>query len=129
MRAFADLAPLARLLHQLRKHRKADHELGNNLDTFLQSILAAMDQVSVQAVCLEDLLAKEGLEPLTRRELQILQWLDTDFTNKEIERELVVTSETVKLHTKHRYRKLSMNNQGVSCVWKRTSDGRDNGLK
>jgi DNA-binding NarL/FixJ family response regulator len=32
-------------------------------------------------------------------------------TNKEIARELVVTTETVKLHTKHVYRKLRENNR------------------
>ncbi len=59
---------------------------------------------------------KEGLEPLTRRELQILHLLDTDLTNKEIARELVVTTETVKLHTKHVYRKLSVNNRRAAVT-------------
>ncbi|HEY6411321.1 MAG TPA: LuxR C-terminal-related transcriptional regulator, partial [Ktedonobacteraceae bacterium] len=111
VRSFADLAPLAKLLHVLRKNRKADHEVDKHLDAYLQGILAAMDPVSAQAHMKEDLLLKEGLEPLTRRELQILQWLDTNLTNKEIARELVVTTETVKLHTKHVYRKLNVNNR------------------
>ena len=116
IRTFADLAPLAKLLHELRKHRKARHEVDKNLDAYLQGILAAMDQVPAQAGSKEDLLAREGLEPLTRRELQILTWLDTDLTNKEIARELVVTTETVKLHTKHVYRKLSVNNRRAAVT-------------
>ena len=46
----------------------------------------------------------------------ILQWLDTDLTNKEIARELVVTTETIKLHTKHVYRKLSVNNRRAAVT-------------
>jgi LuxR family maltose regulon positive regulatory protein len=116
MRTFADLAPLAPLLNALRRHRKTLHEVDKHLDAYLQGILAAMDPVSTQAHMKEDLLAKEGLEPLTRRELQILQWLDSDLTNKEIARELVVTTETVKLHTKHVYRKLSVNNRRAAVT-------------
>jgi LuxR family maltose regulon positive regulatory protein len=116
MRTFSDLAPLAKLLHELRKQRKARQEVDKNLDAYLQVILAAIDPVPVQAGSKEDLLLKEGLEPLTRRELQILHLLDTDLTNKEIARELVVTTETVKLHTKHVYRKLSVNNRRAAVT-------------
>jgi LuxR family maltose regulon positive regulatory protein len=116
MRTFVELAPLAKLLNALRKHRKMRHEVDKNLDAYLQSILAAMDPAPIKASTKEDLLVKEGLELLTKRELQILQWLDTDLTNKEIARELVVTTETVKLHTKHVYRKLSVNNRRAAVT-------------
>ena len=116
MRTFADLAPLVKLLHELRKDKKARHAVDKNLDAYLLGILAAMDQEPAQAGSKEDLLVREGLEPLTRRELQILTWLDTDLTNKEIARELVVTTETVKLHTKHVYRKLSVNNRRAAVT-------------
>jgi LuxR family maltose regulon positive regulatory protein len=116
VRTFADLPPLAKLLNELRKDRKARHQVDKHLDAYLHSILAAMDQVPAQAASKEDLLVREGLEPLTRRELQILHWLDTDLTNKEIARELVVTTETVKLHTKHVYRKLSVNNRRAAIT-------------
>jgi LuxR family maltose regulon positive regulatory protein len=116
IRTFADLAPLAKLLHHLRKHRKTLHEVDQHLDAYLQGILAAMEPAPAQTVTKEDLLVKEGLEPLTKRELQILQWLDSDLTNKEIAHELVVTTETVKLHTKHVYRKLSVNNRRAAVT-------------
>jgi LuxR family maltose regulon positive regulatory protein len=116
MRTFADLAPLAKLLNALRKNRKAYHAVDKTLDAYLQGILAAMDELPAQASSKEDLLVREGLEPLTRRELQILNLLDTDLTNKEIARELVVTTETVKLHTKHVYRKLSVNNRRAAVT-------------
>jgi LuxR family maltose regulon positive regulatory protein len=116
IRTFADLAPLANMLHELRKNRKARQEVDKKLDAYLQSILVAMDQVPARANSKEELLAREGLESLTRRELQILNLLDTDLTNKEIARELVVTTETVKLHTKHVYRKLSVNNRRAAVT-------------
>jgi LuxR family maltose regulon positive regulatory protein len=116
IRTFSDLAPLAKLLNALCNYRKARQEIDKTLDAYLQNILAAIDPVPVQAGSKEDLLVKEGLEPLTRRELQILHLLDIDLTNKEIARELVVTTETVKLHTKHIYRKLSVNNRRAAVT-------------
>ena len=110
------LHPWPNCFTNLRKQRKARQEVDKNLDAYLQVILAAIDPVPVQAGSKEDLLLKEGLEPLTRRELQILHLLDTDLTNKEIARELVVTTETVKLHTKHVYRKLSVNNRRAAVT-------------
>jgi two-component system, NarL family, nitrate/nitrite response regulator NarL len=47
-----------------------------------------------------DLMRQEGLEPVTERELHILRLLDEGYSNKEIARELVVTTGTVKVHTK-----------------------------
>jgi LuxR family transcriptional regulator, maltose regulon positive regulatory protein len=119
IRTFADLSLLAKLLNTLRRDRKARHAVDKNLESYLQSILAAMDLVPVQAGSKEDLLEQECLEPLTRRELQVLNLLDTDLTNKEIARELVATTETVKLHTKHVYRKLSVNNRRAAVTLSR----------
>jgi DNA-binding CsgD family transcriptional regulator len=63
------------------------------------------------AVSPKELIRQEGLEPLTERELQTLHLLDKDLTNREIASELVVTSGTVKLHTRHVYRKPYVNNR------------------
>ena len=59
---------------------------------------------------------QEGLEPLTERELQILHLLEKGLTNREIASELVVTPGTVKLHTRHVYRKLSVNNRQAAIT-------------
>ena len=75
-----------------------------------------MSPLPPQAVATEKLLRQEGLEPLTERELQILHLLDRDLTNKEIARELVVTSGTVKVHTINVYRKLSVNNRRAAVT-------------
>ena len=70
-----------------------------------------MSSNAVQPVSTEALLRQEGLESLTSRELQILRLLDKDLSNKEIARELVLTTGTVKVHTSNVYRKLSVNNR------------------
>jgi LuxR family maltose regulon positive regulatory protein len=49
----------------------------------------------------------EGLvEPLSRRELEVLRLLNTDLTAPEIAGELVVSVNTVRTHIKHIYSKL-----------------------
>ena len=53
---------------------------------------------------------------MTERELQILHLLDKDLTNKEIARELVLTTGTVKVHTSNVYRKLSVNNRRAAVT-------------
>jgi len=111
IRTFADLQPLAKVLHELRKRRKSRQEVDRKLDMYLQSILSAMNSRVVPQVSTEALLQQEGLEPLTERELHILYCLDKDLTNKEIARQLVVTTGTVKVHTSNVYRKLSVNNR------------------
>ncbi len=116
IRMFADLPPLIRLLHELRKRRKARQEVDGKLDTYLQRILAAMSPLAAPSTSKEEMLQQEGLEPLTDRELQILRLLDKDLSNKEIARELVVTPGTVKVHTNNVYRKLSVNNRRAAVT-------------
>jgi ATP/maltotriose-dependent transcriptional regulator MalT len=111
IRTFADLQPLTKVLHELCKRRKARKEIDTKLDTYLQDLLAAMSSNAVQPVSTEGLLRQEGLESLTSRELQILRLLDQDLTNKEIARELVLTTGTVRVHTSNVYRKLSVSNR------------------
>jgi len=116
IRTFADIPSLVRLLHELRKRRKARQEVDGKLDTYLQRILAAMSPSAALTMSKEDLLQQEGLEALTDREMQILHLLDKDLTNKEIARELVVTPGTVKVHTNNVYRKLSVNNRRAAVT-------------
>ncbi len=116
IRTFADFPPLAKVLHELRKRRKARHAVDGKLDIYLQGILAAMSPLAAPSMSKEDLLQQEGIEPLTDRELQILRLLDKNLTNKEIARELVVTPGTVKVHTNNVYRKLSVNNRRAAVT-------------
>jgi LuxR family maltose regulon positive regulatory protein len=116
IRTFADVPQLATLLQEVRKRRKTHQAIDPKLDAYLQRILAAMSPMAAQAVSTEELMRREGLEPLTERELQILRLLDKDLTNKEIARELVVTPGTVKVHTTNVYRKLSVNNRHAAVT-------------
>jgi LuxR family transcriptional regulator, maltose regulon positive regulatory protein len=56
--------------------------------------------------------ASQGLiEPLSERELEVLRLLGTDLGGPEIARELVVSLNTVRTHTKNIYAKLGVNNR------------------
>ena len=116
IRTFADLPAIAKVLHELRKRRKSRQEVDRKLDAYLQQILAAMNSSAMPSVSTEALLRQEGLEPLTDRELHILRLLEKDLTNKEIARELVVTTGTVKVHTSNVYRKLNVNNRHAAVL-------------
>jgi ATP/maltotriose-dependent transcriptional regulator MalT len=116
IRIFADLPPLARVIQKLRKHRKAHQFVDPKFDAYLQSIIAAMIPSAPLSASKGELMLQEGLEPLTKRELFILRLLDKGYTNKEIARELVVTTGTVKVHTKNIYRKLNVNNRQAAVA-------------
>jgi LuxR family maltose regulon positive regulatory protein len=120
VRTFAGLPPLLKVLAELRRYRKARNVPATRLDTYLQDILVAISPASAYGASPKELMRQEGLEPLTERELQILHLLEKGFTNREIASKLVVTSGTVKLHTKHVYRKLSVNNRQTAVTLARS---------
>ncbi len=51
------------------------------------------------------------IEPLTDREMDVLQLLAKGYSNREIADELVITPGTVKIHTSHIYSKLEVSNR------------------
>ena len=55
--------------------------------------------------------AGELLDPLSDRELDVLRLLRSDLDGPAIARELVVSLNTVRTHTKHIYTKLGVNNR------------------
>jgi len=120
VRTFTDLPPLLKMVAELRRRRKEQQVPDDKLDAYLQAILVAMSPKPSQAVTTKELMRQEGLAPLTERELQILHLLEKGLTNREIASELVVTPGTVKLHTKHVYRKLSVNNRQTAVILART---------
>ena len=56
--------------------------------------------------------SRRGLiEPLSERELQVLRLLATELSGPEIARELVVSLNTMRTHTKNIYGKLGVNSR------------------
>jgi len=51
------------------------------------------------------------IEPLSERELEVLRLLGTHLDGPDIARELVVSLNTIRTHTKHIYAKLGVNNR------------------
>jgi LuxR family maltose regulon positive regulatory protein len=56
-------------------------------------------------------LAQSLVEPLSERELQVLQLLAQGAPNPEIAQELVITVDTVKRHVSHIFAKLGAKNR------------------
>jgi LuxR family maltose regulon positive regulatory protein len=51
------------------------------------------------------------IEPLSKRELEVLRYLATDLTMREIAQNLFIASSTIRSHTKHIYGKLNVHDR------------------
>lgn len=56
------------------------------------------------------------VDPLSERELHVLRYLASDLSGPEIARELVVSLNTVRTHTKHIYTKLAVSNRRAAVT-------------
>jgi LuxR family maltose regulon positive regulatory protein len=99
VRVFLDEgAPMTALLRAAAQHRRG-HDYARHL-------LAADSTTARPAP------AQRGLvEPLSERELHVLRLLRTDLSGPDIARELTVSLNTIRTHTKSIYAKLSVNNR------------------
>ena len=100
VRIFVDEGPpMASLLRAAAKHGIAP--------SYVRRLLAARQHDRGQRAP-----ASQGLiEPLSERELDVLRLLGTDLDGPDIARELVVSLNTVRTHTKNIYAKLGVNNR------------------
>ncbi|HEY6406245.1 MAG TPA: LuxR C-terminal-related transcriptional regulator, partial [Ktedonobacteraceae bacterium] len=99
VRMFVDEGPpMALLLEEAAKHGIAPH--------YVRHLLTALGSTSDRTP------VKQGLiEPLSERELEVLRLLATGLNGPEIARELVVSLNTMRTHTKNIYSKLGVNNR------------------
>ena len=74
--------------------------------TYVRRLLAAFDRGGDRSRSTRTL-----IEPLSERELDVLRLLASDLDGPEIARELVVSLNTVRSHTKSIYAKLGVNNR------------------
>lgn len=99
VRVFADEGPpMASLLRALAKQGTA----GNHV----RRLLAAMGETGRGSPVKQAL-----IEPLSERELDVLRLLGTELDGPAIARELMVSLNTVRTHTKHIYAKLAVTNR------------------
>jgi LuxR family maltose regulon positive regulatory protein len=112
IRTFVDEgASLETLLSRLREQqRKAGPT------SYLDTLLAAFPQQGKAQECQpkqagQSTKTQPLLEPLSERELQVLQLLAQGASNQEIAQELVIAIDTVKRHVSHIFAKLDVSNR------------------
>jgi LuxR family maltose regulon positive regulatory protein len=99
VRVFVDEGlPMATLLKLAAKQR--------NALSYLRRLLAAVVTVDTGAERAQPL-----IEPLSERELEVLQLLSSELDGPDIARELTVSLNTVRTHTKSIYAKLGVNSR------------------
>jgi LuxR family maltose regulon positive regulatory protein len=122
LRIFVDLGPkMGRLLHQLFSR----DSLEPKLKTFAGQILAVLgdvDRVGNQSRIIAAGQQANIFEPLTNRELEVLQLLAERLTNKEIGMRLGISMLTVKRHTINIYSKLDVHGR-LEAVTKARGSG------
>jgi len=100
--------PMARLLAQTAA-------LGQEPD-YARRLLEAMPAAEPGQQAAEPAL----VEPLSQRELQVLQLIEQGLTNREIAQQLVISLATVKSHTANIYSKLGVNSRTQAVAKART---------
>jgi len=99
IRIFIDEGPpMAALLQETAKQGIASN--------YVRQILEAFGQVETKTS-----VTKLLIEPLTERELEVLKLLGTYLKGPEIARQLMVSLNTMRTHTKNIYNKLGVNNR------------------
>ena len=105
VRIFVDEGRTMRLLLEKQSSRR-DHPLHG----YVNSLLAAYTQPGTPQPAIHSI--SSGLiEPLSERELEVLRLLRSELSGPEIARQLIVSLNTLRSHTKNIFSKLGVNNR------------------
>lgn len=119
VRLFADEgAPMAALLLQFLETRSTPRSVtASPTSDYLRKLLAALGTGPKVAAKLSRSGAPQPLtEPLTGRELEVLQLIAAGLSNREIAEKLVIAESTLKTHLKNTYRKLDARSRTQAIV-------------
>ena len=102
IRIFVDEGPpMAALLREAAKH--------GTVSNYVRQLLAAFGKAEGRTPVTQLL-----IEPLSEREFEVLRLLGTELNGPEIARELMVSLNTMRTHTKSIYNKLGVNNRRMA---------------
>jgi LuxR family maltose regulon positive regulatory protein len=111
IRSFVDEGPpMARLLNEVQNLRIAPHYVHRLLAVFLTKESERTELLKRGSP------ETELIDPLSERELEVLQLLNTELTGSEIAQELVIALSTFQSHTKSIYSKLNVNNRRAAVL-------------
>jgi LuxR family maltose regulon positive regulatory protein len=99
IRIFVDEGEAIRSLIEKLSHNR-DHPLAG----YAAKLLAAFRQSTITA-------QSEMIEPLSKREMEVLKLLRSELSGPEIAQQLIVSINTLRTHTKNIYNKLGVNNR------------------
>jgi LuxR family maltose regulon positive regulatory protein len=109
VRIFVDEGPpMEALLREATKHGIAS----NPVRHYVRQLRSAFAKAApLGKAARRDSVTQPLFEPLTERELEVLGLLGTELSGPEIARELVVSLNTMRTHTKNIYSKLGVNSR------------------
>jgi LuxR family maltose regulon positive regulatory protein len=106
--------PMARLLYEM-----LSHEISQD---YVQRLLAIFPDIEPERIAVSQTQSpkSEWVEPLSERELDVLQLISQGLTNQETAIQLYLSLNTVKVHTRNIYSKLGVNNRTQAVARART---------
>jgi LuxR family maltose regulon positive regulatory protein len=78
---------------------------------FVDKILTAFDQQGGMSQSKSNNLKSKTIDPLSARELEVLRLLRSELSGPEIAKQLIVSLNTLRTHTKNIFNKLGVNNR------------------
>lgn len=110
LRPFLDQGrPMFELLHQAARQNPS-HGFTQRLLSELRRMTAISEKEDGQ------IRAQPIIEPLTRREIEVLRLIENGFTNKQVAQDLIISPGTVKKHLDHIYQKLGVHTRSEAIA-------------